>query len=337
MDKIVGFLVALFSLQVVIPFSGINIQLSLILIPLIIFLSIKEKLDKIILIILGLLFSVFVIFISVFNGIYDSDFFATLFYTLSSIWIYSLNVKKKLIIIYYSEWLFAINGLIMVYEVLTQTKLIYGDETDVFIGFYRSSGLSVLSGAYLSVCYSVLAFYNRGSIIKVLLYVSIGLLAGRTGILIFFFLLLLGVDIKRFLQISLVFFFALFTAWSYLSRKNPVVYHALEFAIKYKESGRLTTSSSDSWLKSWDRINPDINYFSGSGNFGMRSSSSKMDRLPFDQGVVRILYGGGLLCLLIWSLLIRQVGKSYFRVLLLFNLKELALYLPVSIQFMLDD
>lgn len=337
MDKIVGFLVALFSLQVVLPISGMNIQLSLILLPVIIFLSITAKLDKILLLVLSIFLSLFVIFISVFNGNYDLDFYVILFYTLASIWIYSLNVKKKLIIIYYSEWLFAINGLIMVYEILTQTKLIYGDETDVFIGFYRSSGLSVLSGAYLSVCYSVLAFYNRGNIFKTLFYVSIGLLAGRTGILLFFILLLLSADIKRFLQISLVFLFALFTSWSYLSRQNPVVYHALELAIKYKEAGRLNTSSSDSWLESWERINPDINYFSGIGNFGMRSASSKTDRLPFDVGVVRILHGGGLICLLIWFFMIRQVGKSYFRVLFLFNFKELALCLPVSILFMLDD
>lgn len=337
MDKIVGFLVALFSLQVVIPFSGLNIQLSLILLPVIILLSIKAKLDKIILIVLGIILSLIVIFISVFNGIYDSDFYAILFYTVISIWIYSLNVNKKLIIIYYSEWLFAINGLFMVYEILTQTKLIYGDETDVFIGFYRSSGLSVLSGAYLSVCYSVLAFYNRGNIFKTLIYVSIGLLAGRTGIILFFILLLLSADIKRFLQILIVFLFALFTSWSYLSRQNLVVYRALEFAIKYKEAGRLNTSSSDSWLESWERINPDIDYFSGDGNFGMRSALSKTDRLPFDIGVVRILHGGGLLCLLIWVLMIRLVGKSYFRVLFLFNLKELALCLPVSILFMLDD
>ena len=336
MDKIVGFLIALFSLQVVLPISGMNIQVSLVLLPIIIFLSVK-KLDKIIPIILGLLLSVYLIAISVFNGIYDLDFNAMFFYTLSSIWIYSVNLKKRLIIIFYSEWLFAINGLIMVYEVLTQTKLIYGDETDVFIGFYRSSGLSVLSGAYLSVCYSVLAFYNRGSIFKTLIYLSIGLLAGRTGILIFFLLLLLSMDIKRFLQISLVFLFAFFISWSYLSRKNPVVYHALEFVIKYKEAGRLNTSSSDSWLESWEKINPDISYLSGIGNFGMRSASSKTDRLPFDIGVVRILHGGGLLFLLIWFLMIRQVGKSCFRVLLLFNLKELALCLPVSILFMLDD
>ncbi|MDC1225418.1 hypothetical protein N8Z92_04555 [Schleiferiaceae bacterium] len=337
MDKIVGFLIALFSLQVVLPISGMNIQVSLILLPVIILLSVKTKLDKIILVLLGLLLSVWVFAISVFNGIYDYNFYATLFYTLSSIWIYSMNRNKGRSIIYYSEWFFAINGFIMVYEVLTQTKLIYGEETDVFIGFYRSSGLSVLSGAYLSVCYSVLAFYNRSSIIKMFLYVSIGLLAGRTGILIFFFLLLLSVDIKRFLQISFVFLFALFISWSYLSRKNPVIYHALEFAIKYKEAGRLNTSSSDSWLESLERINLDMNYLSGSGNFGMRSAASKTERLPYDIGLVRILYGGGVLCLLIWFLMIRQIGKSYFRVLLLFNLKELALCLPVSILFMLDD
>ena len=337
MDKIVGFLIALFSLQVVLPISGMNIQVSLILLPVIILLSVKTKLDKIILVLLGLLLSVWIVAISVFNGIYDYDFYTILFYTLSSIWIYSLNLKKRGIIIFYSEWLFAINGLIMVYELLTQTKLIYGEETDVFIGFYRSSGLSVLAGAYLSVCYSVIAFYNRGNIFKTLIYLSIGLLAGRTGILVFFLLLLLSMDIKLFLQISLVFLFALFISSSHLSRKNPVVYHALEFAIKYKEAGRLNTSSSDSWLESWERINPDISYLSGIGNFGMRSASSKTDRLPFDIGVFRILHGGGLLCLLIWFLMIRQVGKSYSRVLLLFNLKELALFLPVSIIFMLDD
>jgi hypothetical protein len=336
MDKIVGFLIALFSLQVVLPISGMNIQVSLVLLPVIIFLSVK-KLDKIVPILLGLLLAVWVVAISLFNGIYDLGFYSILFYTLSSIWIYSMNSKKRRIIIFYSEWLFAINGLIMVYEVLTQTKLIYGEETDVFIGFYRSSGLSVLAGAYLSVCYSVLAYYNRASIFKTLIYVSIGLLAGRTGIVVFFLLFLLSMDIKRFLQISLLFIFALFICVSYLSRKNPVLYHALEFAIKYKEDGRLNTSSSDSWLESWERVNPNISYLSGIGNFGMRSDSSKTDRLPFDIGLVRILHGGGLLCLLIWFLINRQVGKSYFRVLLLFNLKELALFLPVPIMFMLDD
>ncbi len=314
-----------------------NIQVSLILLPLIIFLSLKSKLNKIILIFLGLFLSSLVIAISVVNEIYDTDFYVILFYTLCSTLIYSLNLNRRLIIIYYAEWLFTINGVIMLYEVLTQTKLLYGVETDVFIGFYRSSGLSVLSGAYLSVCYSVLAFYHQGSILKTLIYLLIGLLAGRTGILIFFLLLVIRLDIKRFLQISFVLLIALIASWSYLSRKNPVIYRALEFAIKYKEAGRLNTSSSDSWLESWERINTDVNYFSGIGNFGMRSASRNIVRLPFDIGLIRILYGGGLLCLLIWLFMIRQIGKSYFRVLLLFNLKELALCLPVSILFLLDD
>ena len=216
----------------------------------------------------------------------------------------------------------ALFGVSFVVDFLLSTNAVlparfYGSEQEYRLYNLTSAAFFQLSLFYLMLFHFLLAYdakHNSVPSILVLLILCIGLISGRTFLLLS--VVSIAVYFKRRYLPSLIAFVSLVLGLAYFLPFNPYVAHALEPVINLLHGAGFVSSSTDTLMKNHLFMPTLKQFLIGDGMYMTGELEAGRYYGHTDSGFLRqILYGGlsyALVCFLVTFYFVRKVALNWF-------------------------